>query len=73
MLETLDHRNFKPVVDGLFCEKIFGPTNDWECFCKRYKKIQIKTKTNNKLLICPKCFVEITESKIRNYRMGQRV
>lgn len=66
--ETINHENFKPIIDGLFCEKIFGPTTDWECICKRYKKIQVKTK--NKILICPKCNVEITESKIRNYRMG---
>jgi DNA-directed RNA polymerase subunit beta' len=55
-------------MDGLFCEKIFGPTKDWECYCKRYKKMQLKPK--KKITICQRCQVEITESKIRNYRMG---
>nr|YP_010700492.1 RNA polymerase subunit beta' [Strombomonas costata]WCH63630.1 RNA polymerase subunit beta' [Strombomonas costata] len=66
--ETINYETFKPVNDGLFCEKIFGPIKDWECNCKRYKKIQIKN--NDKIIICPKCYVEITETKIRNYRMG---
>lgn len=57
-------------MEGLFCERIFGPTVSWECFCKKYKKIQIKTKNKNRVLICPKCNVEITEARIRNYRMG---
>jgi len=66
--ETIDYETFKPIFDGLFCESIFGPMNNWECYCKRYKKSQVKNKV--KLIICPKCKVEITESKIRNYRMG---
>nr|AEW13012.1 RNA polymerase beta' subunit [Strombomonas acuminata] len=68
--ETINYETFKPVNDGLFCEKIFGPIKDWECNCKRYKKIQMKTKNKDKVIICPKCYVEITETKIRNYRMG---
>lgn len=57
-------------MDGLFCERIFGPTISWECFCKKYKKVQVKTKDQKKILICPKCNVELTEATIRNYRMG---
>lgn len=57
-------------MEGLFCERIFGPTVSWECFCKKYKKIQVKTRNRNKILICPKCNVEITDANIRNYRMG---
>nr|YP_009389109.1 RNA polymerase beta' subunit [Euglena archaeoplastidiata]AKR17882.1 RNA polymerase beta' subunit [Euglena archaeoplastidiata] len=68
LIETLDHDSFLPIMEGLFCERIFGPTKDWECSCKRFKKIQLKLK--NKITICQKCNVEITESKIRNYRIG---
>nr|YP_009145447.1 RNA polymerase beta' subunit [Monomorphina parapyrum]AKL78920.1 RNA polymerase beta' subunit [Monomorphina parapyrum] len=68
--ETVNYENFRPIMNGLFCEKTFGPTNNWECFCKRYKKTQRKIKEKNKIIICPKCNVEITESKVRNYRMG---
>nr|YP_010700365.1 RNA polymerase subunit beta' [Flexiglena variabilis]WCH63513.1 RNA polymerase subunit beta' [Flexiglena variabilis] len=68
--ETIDHRTFKPIVDGLFCEKIFGPTKDYECSCKLYKKLRIQKKEKNQILICPNCNVEIGESKIRKYRMG---
>ncbi len=57
-------------MNGLFCEKTFGPTSDWECFCKRYKKTQKKIKEKHRIIICPKCQVEVTESKVRNYRMG---
>lgn len=71
---TFNNENMKPSVDGLFCEKIFGPINDFQCSCRRYKKNQIKkarTKKNkNPLIICPFCNVQLTESKIRNYRMG---
>nr|YP_009144883.1 RNA polymerase beta' subunit [Euglenaria anabaena]AKJ83330.1 RNA polymerase beta' subunit [Euglenaria anabaena] len=68
--ETVDNETFKPIFAGLFCEQIFGPTISWECFCKKYKKIQLKTKNKSKIIICPKCNVEITDKKIRNYRMG---
>jgi DNA-directed RNA polymerase subunit beta' len=57
-------------MGGLFCERIFGPTLSWECYCKKYKKTQFKTKGKEKILICSKCNVEIIESKIRNYRLG---
>ena len=63
----------KPEFGGLFCEKIFGPVNDFECSCQKFKKNQIKRKINKKskkILFCPTCEVELTESKIRNYRMG---
>ena len=66
--ETINPENFKPIIDGLFCEKIFGPIKDWECACKRYKKNQSKSKIL--IDICPKCNVEFNNSKIRNYRMG---
>nr|YP_009145380.1 RNA polymerase beta' subunit [Cryptoglena skujai]AKL39005.1 RNA polymerase beta' subunit [Cryptoglena skujai] len=68
--ESINHETFKPIADGLFCEKIFGPTNDWECLCKRYKKIQRRSLEKNAIIICPRCNVEINLSKIRNYRMG---
>lgn len=69
-METLDDETLKPITNGLFCEKIFGPVNDWECLCKNYKRPQKKTSRRKKVNICPRCKVEITESKIRNYRMG---
>ena len=62
--ETINYRSLKPEVDGLFCERIFGPTKDWECHCGKYKKIKYKGK------ICEKCGVEITRSKVRRERMG---
>lgn len=68
--ETLNYRNLKTIDEGLFCEKIFGPTKDLECKCKRYKKLQTKIKTNKKILICPKCLIEITSSNKRNYKLG---
>lgn len=68
--ETIEHENFKPIVNGLFCERIFGPTKDLECYCKKYKKLQKKINKKIKIIICPKCKVEITTSTIRNYRMG---
>jgi DNA-directed RNA polymerase subunit beta' len=58
----------KPVFNGLFCEKIFGPLKDFECSCKRYKRVPQKNK--KKVSICSDCNVELTQSKIRNYRMG---
>lgn len=68
--ETLNPENFKPINGGLFCEKIFGPIKDWECSCKKHRKIQRKINIRNEINICQKCNVQITNSKIRNYRMG---
>nr|AKL79026.1 RNA polymerase beta' subunit [Euglena viridis] len=68
--ETVDHETFKPITEGLFCEKIFGPIKDFECCCKKYKRIQKKFNQYIQINICPKCKVQITNSKIRNYRMG---
>ena len=62
--ETINYRTLKPERDGLFCEKIFGPTKDWECHCGKYKKIRFKGK------ICDRCGVEVTRSKVRRERMG---
>ena len=62
--ETINYRTLKPERDGLFCERIFGPTNDWECHCGKYKKISYKGK------ICDRCGVEVTKSKVRRERMG---
>ncbi|MBR6801705.1 MAG: DNA-directed RNA polymerase subunit beta' [Eubacteriaceae bacterium] len=62
--ETINYRTSKPEKDGLFCEKIFGPTKDWECYCGKYKQIK------NKSVICDRCGVEVTRSKVRRERMG---
>ncbi len=62
--ETINYRTQKPEKDGLFCEKIFGPTRDWECHCGRYKRIRYKG------VVCEKCGVEVTKSKVRRERMG---
>ncbi|MBR4800271.1 MAG: DNA-directed RNA polymerase subunit beta' [Clostridia bacterium] len=62
--ETINYRTQKPERDGLFCERIFGPTRDWECHCGRYKRIRYKG------IICEKCGVEVTKSKVRRERMG---
>ncbi len=62
--ETINYRTLKPEKEGLFCEKIFGPTKDWECHCGKYKKIRFKGK------VCERCGVEITKSKVRRERMG---
>ena len=62
--ETINYRTLKPEPDGLFCEKIFGPTKDWECHCGKYKKIR------HKGTICDKCGVEVTKSSVRRERMG---
>jgi len=62
--ETLNYRTLKPEKDGLFCEKIFGPTKDFECYCGKYKKARYKG------IICDKCGVEIARSKVRRERMG---
>ena len=62
--ETINYRSLKPETDGLFCERIFGPTKDWECHCGKYKRIRYKGR------ICDKCGVEITRAKVRRERMG---
>ena len=62
--ETINYRTLKPERDGLFCERIFGPTKDWECHCGKYKRIRYKGK------ICDKCGVEVTRAKVRRERMG---
>ena len=62
--ETINYRTLKPERDGLFCEKIFGPTKDWECHCGKYKRIRFKG------MICDRCGVEITRAKVRRERMG---
>lgn len=62
--ETINYRTLKPERDGLFCERIFGPTKDWECHCGKYKRIRYKGKT------CDRCGVEVTRSKVRRERMG---
>jgi DNA-directed RNA polymerase subunit beta' len=60
----------RPAPDGIFCEKIFGPIRDWECYCRKNIGILKKISRKNITVICDKCDVQITESKIRNYRMG---
>ena len=62
--ETINYRSFRPERDGLFCERIFGPTKDWECYCGKYKRIK------NRGIICDRCGVEVTESRVRRERMG---
>ena len=62
--ETINYRTFKPERDGLFCERIFGPVKDWECHCGRYKKVKFKG------VVCDRCGVEVTRSKVRRERMG---
>ncbi|KAA0236761.1 MAG: hypothetical protein EDM74_11190, partial [Armatimonadetes bacterium] len=62
--ETINYRTFKPERDGLFCEKIFGPVKDYECSCGRYKKIKYAG------IICERCGVEVTKSRVRRERMG---
>ncbi len=62
--ETINYRTLKPEKDGLFCEKIFGPTRDWECYCGKYKRVRFKG------IICERCGVEVTRSKVRRERMG---
>ncbi len=62
--ETINYRTFKPEKGGLFCEKIFGPTRDWECACGKYKKIK------HKGIVCDRCGVEVTLSKVRRERMA---
>ena len=62
--ETINYRTQKPEKDGLFCEKIFGPSKDWECYCGKYKKIRYKG------IVCDKCGVEVTRAVVRRQRMG---
>src|SRR4030081_3167324 len=62
--ETINYRTLKPEKDGLFCERIFGPTKDWECYCGKYKRVRFKG------IICERCGVEVTRSKVRRDRMG---
>ena len=62
--ETINYRTLKPEKDGLFCEKIFGPSKDWECHCGKYKKIRYKG------VICDRCGVEVTKASVRRERMG---
>ncbi len=62
--ETINYRTFKPEKGGLFCERIFGPTKDWECSCGKYKRIKYKG------VVCDRCGVEVTQSKVRRERMG---
>ena len=62
--ETINYRTLKPEKDGLYCERIFGPTKDWECHCGKYKRIRYKG------IVCDKCGVEVTKAKVRRERMG---
>src|SRR5262245_4654225 len=62
--ETINYRTLKPEKDGLFCERIFGPTKDWECYCGKYKRVRFKG------IVCDKCGVEVGRSKVRRERMG---
>ena len=62
--ETINYRTLKPEKDGLFCERIFGPTKDWECYCGKYKRVRFKG------IVCDKCGVEVARSKVRRERMG---
>src|SRR5271170_708007 len=62
--ETINYRTLRPEKDGLFCERIFGPTKDWECYCGKYKRVRYKG------IICDKCGVEVARAKVRRERMG---
>ncbi|HEU5383271.1 MAG TPA: DNA-directed RNA polymerase subunit beta', partial [Ktedonobacteraceae bacterium] len=62
--ETINYRTLKPEKDGLFCERIFGPSKDWECYCGKYKRVRFKG------IVCDKCGVEVARSKVRRERMG---
>src|SRR5215475_4544802 len=62
--ETINYRTLKPERDGLFCERIFGPQKDWECYCGKYKRVRYKG------VVCDKCGVEVTRAKVRRDRMG---
>ena len=62
--ETINYRTLKPEMSGLFCERIFGPVNDWECHCGKYKRVR------HKGIVCERCGVEVIESNVRRHRMG---
>ena len=62
--ETINYRTLKPEKDGLYCERIFGPSKDWECHCGKYKKVRYKG------VVCDRCGVEVTKSSVRRERMG---
>ncbi len=62
--ETINYRTLKPEMDGLFCERIFGPVKDWECHCGKYKRVRYKG------IICERCGVEVAEARVRRHRMG---
>ena len=62
--ETINYRTLKPEKDGLFCERIFGPTKDFECYCGKYKKVRYRG------IVCDKCGVEVARAKVRRERMG---
>ena len=62
--ETINYRTLKPEMNGLFCERIFGPVNDWECHCGKYKRVR------HKGIVCERCGVEVIESNVRRQRMG---
>ncbi len=62
--ETINYRTLKPEMDGLFCEKIFGPSKDWECWCGKYKRVR------HRGIVCERCGVEVTEARVRRHRMG---
>jgi DNA-directed RNA polymerase subunit beta' len=67
--ETINYRTLKPEMDGLFCERIFGPVKDWECHCGRYKRVRYNMDSKNDI-VCERCGVEVTESGVRRHRMG---
>ena len=62
--ETINYRTLKPEMNGLFCERIFGPVNDWECHCGKYKRVR------HNGIVCERCGVEVIESRVRRHRMG---
>src|ERR1700679_5080 len=62
--ETINYRTYKPEMEGLFCERVFGPTKDYECYCGKYKRIRYKG------IVCDRCGVEVTEKKVRRERLG---
>jgi len=68
--ETINYRSLKPERNGLFCEKIFGPTRDYECNCGKFKRGDEHARTNGQPIVCDRCGVEVTTSKVRRERMG---
>ena len=63
--DTINYRTFRPELDGLFCERIFGPIKSWQCYCGKHKRVQYR-----KQVVCDRCGVEVTESRVRRHRMG---